>query len=251
MGDWIVPDWPAPDSVRAVITTRSGGHSGPPFNSLNLADHVEDDPAIVARNRAVLTERLGLLSEPNWLEQVHGCGVADVDDAACSNSADASTTSVPGQVCVVMTADCLPLLLCNRAGTRVAAVHAGWRGLVDGVIEAAMERFSEEGEELLAWMGPAIGPDRFEVGDEVRERFMAVNPADKAAFTALGAGKWLADIYTLARSRLDAANCGYVGGGDYCTVSDSERFYSYRRDGVTGRMASLIWIEDFNGVRVD
>ncbi len=243
MGDWIVPDWPVPDSVRAATTTRNGGHSVSPFHSLNLADHVEDDPATVARNRTLLTQRLGLSSEPNWLQQVHGCHVADVDSATCSSSADASTTALPGRVCVVMTADCLPLLLCNRAGTRVAAVHAGWRGLVDGVIEAALERFSEPGDELLAWMGPAIGPKRFEVGDEVRERFVAVNPADAAAFTAHGAGKWLADIYALARTRLQAKNCGYIGGGDYCTVSDSERFFSYRRDGVTGRMASLIWIE--------
>ncbi len=243
MDDWIVPDWPAPDSIRAAITTRKGGHSVSPFHSLNLAEHVDDDSAAVTRNRVVLAERLGLSSEPNWLEQVHGCHVADVDSAAGNSSADASTTVVPGQVCVVMTADCLPLLLCNRAGTRVAAVHAGWRGLVDGVIEAAMERFSEPGDELLAWMGPAIGPEKFEVGDEVRARFLAVNSADETAFTTNGAGKWLADIYALARTRLHGANCGYIGGGDYCTVSDSERFFSYRRDGVTGRMASLIWIK--------
>jgi len=243
MGDWIAPDWPAPGSVRAVITTRKGGHSASPFHSLNLAEHVDDDPTTVARNRAVLIERLGLSSEPRWLQQVHGCDVAEVGDESCGSSADAATTAVPGRVCVVMTADCLPLLLCNRAGTRVAAVHAGWRGLVDGVIEAALARFSEPGDELLAWMGPAIGPERFEVGDEVRARFIAVNPADEAAFVAHGTGKWLADIYALARTRLDGANCGYIGGGDYCTVSDSERFFSYRRDGVTGRMASLIWIE--------
>jgi len=243
MDDWIVPDWPAPDSVRAVITTRAGGCSQPPFDSLNLADHVDDNPAHVAKNRTKLSQVLGLASEPMWLEQVHGCDVAEAADNGYINSADASTSSVPGQVCVVMTADCLPLLLCNRAGTRVAAVHAGWRGLSDGVIEAAVERFSENGEEILAWMGPAIGPDRFEVGDEVRDRFLVLNPADEAAFSAFGTGKWLADIYTLGRHRLQAVNCGYVGGGDYCTVSDAERFFSYRRDGVTGRMASLIWIE--------
>ncbi len=243
MDDWIVPDWPAPASVRAAMTTRKGGHSASPFHSLNLAEHVDDDPATVARNRVVLSERLELSSEPRWLQQVHGCDVAEVGDGNCGNSADAATTAIPGQVCVVMTADCLPLLLCNRTGTRVAAVHAGWRGLVDGVIEAALARFSEPGNELLAWMGPAIGPERFEVGDEVRARFIAVNPADEAAFTARGTGKWLADIYALARTRLHGANCGYIGGGDYCTVSDSERFFSYRRDGITGRMASLIWIE--------
>ncbi len=243
MDDWIVPEWPAPDSVRAIITTRTGGCSQPPFNSLNLADHVDDNPAHVAENRAMLSRVLGLTTEPMWLEQVHGCDVVEADDGSCINIADASTSSEPGKVCVVMTADCLPLLLCNRAGTRVAAVHAGWRGLADGVIEAALERFPEDGKDILAWMGPAIGPDRFEVGDEVREKFLAQNPADGIAFTPIGAGKWLADIYTLARHRLRAANCGYVGGGDYCTVSDAKRFFSYRRDGVTGRMASLIWIE--------
>ncbi len=241
MSDWIIPDWPAPGPVRAVITTRTGGHSQASFAALNLADHVGDDPAIVAANRAVLSERLNLPSEPLWLEQVHGCDVVEVGgDQSC---ADASTTEIPGQVCVVMTADCLPLLICNRAGTRVAAVHAGWRGLADGVIEAALERFSEGGEELLVWLGPAIGPDRFEVGDEVRAQFLTLNPADEDAFIAAGPGKWLADIYQLARSRLQAANVGYIGGGGYCTVSDAERFFSYRRDGITGRMASLIWIE--------
>lgn len=241
MSDWITPDWPAPEWVRAVITTRTGGHSQTPFASLNLAGHVGDDPAVVASNRAVLSERLGLPSEPLWLEQVHGCDVVEVAGGACS--ADASTTEIPGQVCVVMTADCLPLLICNRAGTRVAAVHAGWRGLAAGIIEAALQRFPEAGEELLVWLGPAIGPDRFEIGDEVRERFMSANPADAAAFVAADPGKWLADIYQLARSRLRAAGVGYVGGGGYCTMTETERFFSYRRDGITGRMAALIWIE--------
>ncbi len=241
MSNWIIPDWPVPDHVRAIITTRKGGSSQSPFDSLNLADHVDDNPASVINNRAILFESIGLPSEPMWLRQVHGCDVAEKGDD--STSADASTSTVPGQVCVVMTADCLPLLLCNRAGTRVAAVHAGWRGLADGVIEATLNRFSEDGEELLAWMGPAIGPDRFEVGDDVRDRFLAENSSDENAFVPNGAGKWLADIYSLARTRLKTANCGYVGGGDYCTASDSERFFSYRRDGITGRMASLIWIE--------
>ena len=241
MSDWIIPDWPAPACVRAVITTRAGGHSQPPFASLNLAEHVGDDPILVAENRAILSERLGLPSEPLWLEQLHGCDVVEVESGI--SGADASTTEIPEQVCVVMTADCLPLLICNRAGTRVAAVHAGWRGLADGVIEAAIERFSEDGNELLAWLGPAIGPDRFEVGDDVRERFLGLNPADESAFAVADSGKWFADIYALAHSRLEAKNIGYVGGGDCCTVSDSERFFSYRRDGITGRMASLIWIE--------
>ncbi len=243
MDDWIIPDWPAPNQVRVVITTRHGGHSQGPYGSLNLGDHVGDEPAMVAKNRALLAEKLHLPSEPRWLQQVHGCAVLEGRDGGSGNCADAATTTVAGDVCVVMTADCLPLLLCNRTGTRVAAVHAGWRGLADGVIEAAMAKFSEPGEELLAWLGPAIGPDEFEVGDEVRERFLSENPPDEGAFVANGSGKWLADIYSLARTRLQAVNCGYIGGGDYCTVTEAERFFSYRRDGITGRMASLIWIE--------
>jgi YfiH family protein len=229
--------------VRAVITTRDGGESLAPYHSLNLADHVEDDSAVVAKNRALLRESLKLPSEPMWLQQVHGCTVLEAGKGENGNCADASTTTVAGEICVVMTADCLPLLLCNRSGTQVAAVHAGWRGLADGVIEAAMAKFSEPGEELLAWLGPAIGPDEFEVGGEVRERFLAKNPSDEKAFIAKGSDKWLADIYALARTRLASANCGYVGGGDYCTVTESERFFSYRREGITGRMAALIWIE--------
>ncbi len=243
MTEWIIPDWPAPQQVRSVITTRNGGSSQTPYHSLNLGQHVGDDPAAVENNRALITEMLKLPSEPMWLEQVHGCTVLDGIGEKSGNCADASTTTTPGQVCVVMTADCLPLLLCNRAGTRVAAVHAGWRGLVDGVIEAAMARFDDPGEELLAWLGPAIGPDKFQVGDEVRERFLTENPADASAFVADGSGRWLADIYSLARTRLHFAGCGYIGGGDYCTVTESERFFSYRRDGITGRMAALIWIE--------
>jgi len=242
MHDWIVPDWPVAERIGAVITTRSGGVSSSPFDGLNLADHVGDDMAVVARNRAQLTAALGITSEPLWLNQVHGCQVVEVgsDNPGCT--ADAATANFPGQVCAVLTADCLPLLLCNRDGTRVAAIHAGWRGLAGGVIEATLERFSEPGTDLLAWLGPAIGPEKFEVGDEVRDLFLASNAADAASFRPLRSGKWLADIYQLARNRLQMANLGFVGGGDYCTVSDPERFFSYRRDGVTGRIASLIWI---------
>lgn len=243
MSDCIIPDWPAPKHVRTAITTRNGGYSHGPHNSLNLGDHADDNPTLVMKNRALLVERLHLPSEPRWLQQVHGCTVLESVEGEIGNCADASTSTVAGQVCVVMTADCLPLLLCNRSGSRVAAVHAGWRGLADGVIEAAMASFADPGEDILAWLGPAIGPEKFEVGDEVRERFLTENPSDAAAFVSIGSGKWLADIYTLARTRLQSGNCGYVGGGDYCTVTESERFFSYRRDGITGRMASLIWIE--------
>ncbi len=243
MVDWIEPDWPAAGQVRAVITTRGGGHSAPPFDTLNLADHVGDDPARVARNRALLREALGLRREPFWLRQVHGCAVAGFQSGAGCVEADASVSQVPGQPCAVLTADCLPLLLCNRAGSRVAAVHAGWRGLVAGIIPAALDRFEEPGEQLLAWLGPAIGPQAFEVGSEVRDRFLALDPRHAAAFRPGRGGRWWADIYDLARRVLADRGLGFVGGGDYCTVGDQDRFFSYRRDGVTGRMASLIWIE--------
>jgi YfiH family protein len=244
MVEWILPEWPAPVSVRAVITTRRGGVSRAPYDELNLADHVGDDPRAVSRNREILKEGLGLGHDPAWLEQVHGCDVAHLNAEAGGCRADAAVTSEPGRVCAVLTADCLPLLICNRAGTRVAAIHAGWRGLLAGVIESTLSEFAESGAELLAWLGPAIGPSAFEVGPEVREAFIAGYPGDEKAFVENRPGHWLADIYSLARTRLQAANLGFVGGGDYCTVSESERFFSYRRDGVTGRMASLIWIDD-------
>jgi YfiH family protein len=239
---WIVPDWPVPAHVRSAITTRQGGVSVAPYDSFNLADHVGDAPDAVRSNREQLHGELGLPSEPQWLEQVHGCEVAEVADQATVCRADAATATEPGRVCAVLTADCLPLLLCNRSGSRVAAVHAGWRGLVAGVIESTLARFEDDPSELLVWLGPAIGPEVFEVGPEVREAFVAAHPADEACFMANRPGHWLADIYQLARNRLQRAGAGYVGGGDYCTVSEPERFFSYRRDGVTGRMASLIWI---------
>jgi YfiH family protein len=242
--DWIEPDWPAPARVRSLCTTRAGGASRGPFASLNLADHVGDDPARVARNRALLSDRLALPDEPLWLRQVHGCEVAlgGVDALGCQ--ADAAVAVGPGVVCAVLTADCLPLLLCDPAGTRVAAVHAGWRGLVAGVIETAVASMQTAPGDLLAWLGPAIGPDAFEVGDEVRAAFLAWDPAAGAAFRASSGGRWLADIYLLARRRLDAVGVGQVSGGGLCTVTDARRFYSYRRDGATGRMATLIWMTE-------
>jgi len=239
----IAPEWPAPESVRAVITTRQGGVSRAPFDSLNLALHVGDDPAAVAENRRLLQTLAELPSEPEWLDQVHGTRVLDCPARRNDRQADAATTTRSGQVLAVMTADCLPLLLCNRQGSRVAAVHAGWRGLAAGVIEQAVASFKQPGDQLLAWLGPAIGPLAFEVGDEVRERFVSIDPDAAGAFQSARPGHWMADIYRLARLRLQRLGVGFVGGGDYCTVNDSRRFFSYRRDGVTGRMASLIWIE--------
>jgi len=243
MLDCIIPQWPAPEWVKAVITTRQGGHSLIPYASLNLGDHVGDDPERVRENRKLLAAEIGLPAQPLWLQQVHGCDVALCGEDVGGRRADASTAMEPGQVCVVLTADCLPLLMCNRSGTRVAAVHAGWRGLAAGVVEAALNCFSDPLDELLVWLGPAIGPQAFEVGDEVRELFVQVAEESEAGFTRNGTGRWLADLYFLARVRLNANRLGFVGGGNYCTFAERERFFSYRRDGVTGRTASMIWIE--------
>ncbi len=238
---WIVPDWPAPAGVRALSTTRAGGVSVAPYDSLNLGTHVGDDPANVAANRAQV--RRIVPSEPAWLNQVHGTVVVDAASVAGVPDADASVSRTPGAVCVVMTADCLPVLLCDRAGTVVGAAHAGWRGLHGGVIEATVTAMQVAPADVIAWLGPAIGPTAFEVGDEVRAAFVAVDAIADAAFKPAGQpGKWLADIYLLARQRLAALGVTAVYGGDCCTVSESRRFFSYRRDGVTGRMASLVWL---------
>jgi YfiH family protein len=240
---WLTPHWPAPRRVRALVTTRAGGHSTGPYAGLNLGDHVGDDPETVARNRRLLVQALGLPAEPLWLQQVHGCELARAGRDGPGCEADAALAETAGQVCAVLTADCLPLLLCDRAGSRVAAVHAGWRGLAAGVIENALDAMACEPGEILCWLGPAIGPDAFEVGAEVRDVFLSHDPAAETAFRPSPAGRWLADIYALARQRLARRAVGYVGGGGYCTVGDPRRFYSYRRDGTTGRMASLIYIE--------
>jgi YfiH family protein len=239
----LMPEWPAPSSIKAVMTTRYGGISKPPYDSLNLGEHVGDDPQSVLENRRLLASVANLPSMPIWLNQVHSASVLDCGVTIGSNTADAITTVRPQQVCVVMTADCLPVLLCNQAGTRVAAVHAGWRGLAEGVIEAALSHFNDPVDQILAWLGPAIGPEAFEVGLEVRERFIQDDLRASGAFVAGRPGHWMTDIYQLARIRLERAGVGFIGGGDYCTVTDNNRFFSYRRDGVTGRMASLIWIE--------
>ncbi len=238
---WIVPGWPAPANVKALSTTRAGGVGTAPFDSLNLGTHVGDDPAAVAANRARL--RALLPAEPCWLNQVHGTAVVDLATEHGVPDADAAVSRTPGAVCVVMTADCLPVLLCDRAGTVVGAAHAGWRGLQGGVIEAAVRAMNVPAGELMAWLGPAIGPAAFEVGDEVRAAFVADDPAAACAFRPAGpAGKWLADLYLLARQRLAALGVTAVHGGDSCTFTEAERFFSYRRDGRTGRMASLVWL---------
>ena len=238
----LFPTWPAPAKVNAAVTTRTGGVSLPPYDSFNLGDHVGDDPQAVAENRRRLAEALKLPTEPRWLKQVHGTCVADASSCTKGCEADAAYTEKGGEVCVVLTADCLPLLLCDRSATRVAAVHAGWRGLLEGVIEQTVSALGP-GDELLAWLGPAIGPQAFEVGSEVREAFVVEDAAAKDAFISTQAGRYLADIYALARQRLHRVGVNAVYGGEHCTYSEPERFYSYRRDGVTGRMASLIWLE--------
>jgi YfiH family protein len=238
--DLIVPDWPAPPNVRALVTTRAGGVSLPPYASLNLGDHVGDAPAAVLENRRLLSAHLP--SAPLWLKQVHGTRCVDAARAAPDSEADAVFARRPGTVCAVLTADCLPLLLCDAAGTVVAAAHAGWRGLAAGVVETTVRAMDVPEEHLMAWLGPAIGPENFEVGGAVRAAFLARDPAAASAFAARPDGKWLCDIYLLARQRLAALGIRRVAGADFCTVRDAARFYSYRRDGVTGRMASLIWL---------
>ena len=238
---WIVPGWPAPANVKALSTTRAGGLGVAPFDSLNLGTHVGDDPAAVSANRARLRARLP--AEPGWLNQVHGTAVVDLATVHGVPDADGAIARRPGAVCVVMTADCLPVLLCDRAGTVVGAAHAGWRGLQGGVIEATTRAMGVPAGDLMAWLGPAIGPEAFEVGDEVRAAFVADDSAAAAAFRPAGpAGKWLADLYLLARQRLAALGVAGVYGGDACTFTEAARFFSYRRNGRTGRMASLVWL---------
>jgi len=223
------------------MTTREGGVSQAPWASLNLGDHVGDNPVHVAANRARLRQQLP--NEPAWLRQVHSARVVEIGREP-NPEADAAYSRQSGQVCAVLTADCLPVLFCDRAGSVVAAAHAGWRGLAGGVLEATVAAMRVPPGEILVWMGAAIGPQAFEVGDEVREAFIAQHAEASEAFVPQPMpGKWLADIYRLARIRLNHAGVQAIYGGGRCTYQEAEAFYSYRRDGVTGRMASLIWLE--------
>ena len=239
-----MPQWPAPAAVKALSTTRIGGCSQVPYDGFNLAEHVGDDQAAVAKNRYLLTEQLP--AEPVWLKQVHSNRVVDAAAAQTNCVADGSYTTQSKIVSVVMTADCLPVLACNRHGTGVAALHAGWRGLAEGIIEQGIEKLMQttrsHPEDMLIWLGPAIGPKVFEVGEEVREQFMRHNQTSKHSFIpAASPDKWLADVYKLAKLRLAQLGVENIYGGDYCTYSQAERFFSYRRNGITGRMASMIW----------
>jgi len=238
----IVPQWPAPENVQALSTTRAGGFSQGVYHSNNFGTHVGDDAEAVEKNRQQLMDNFQLPSVPVWMNQVHSQQALAFENAAGAK-ADACYSLNSGEVCVVMTADCLPVLMTNRQGTRVAAAHAGWRGLLDGILENTVAKLECPAEQLLVWLGPAIGPKAFEVGDDVRNAFIQKNAASIDAFQALNAGKWLADIYHLARQRLIACGVNQIFGGEFCTFNDSDRFFSYRRDGVCGRMASLIWLD--------
>jgi polyphenol oxidase len=237
-------DWNLPRGVRAAFTTRAGGASIPPWNSFNLGTHVGDEPSAVAANRSRLAGLLELSEEPAWLNQVHGTEVVDLDARPKGNvpaTADASIATLPGRICVVMVADCLPVLFASRDGKRVAAAHAGWRGLVAGVLERTVSAMGIVPSELSAWLGPAISQPHFEVGDEVRDAFVAVDRGAGERFVPNERGRWQADLVGLAGRRLSAIGIKDVSGGEWCTFADRERFYSYRRDGKGGRMAALIW----------
>jgi len=241
----ILPDWQVPAQVKAFSTTRAGGVSGGVYSSNNLALHVGDNKSDVLKNRALLRKKrcknARLPAEPFWLNQTHTTTVVNV--AESETDADASYSKNPGEVCVVMTADCLPVLLTDKQGRQVAAIHAGWRGLLNGVIENALTQFSAVGSDIVAWLGPAIGPKAFEVGAEVRDGFVEQNIDVLPAFRQCSEDKWLANIYALARMRLKDCGVTAIYGGDYCTYHDEPLFYSYRRDKTCGRMATLIWLD--------
>jgi polyphenol oxidase len=251
---FISPNWPAPVNVKALQTTRTGGFSHAPFTSFNLGTHVNDDAIAVAKNRQLLSTYLP--SDPVWVNQVHGVEVIDAAASSCLQNADASFTTKANVVCVTMTADCLPLLLCDKRGSVVAAVHAGWRGLCDGVIEEAIRKMLVPPADVLVWLGPAIGPNAFEVGNDVREQFIEKDSQATLAFKSLdnkADDKWLCNIYLLAKQRLNKLGVTQIYGAsdhddgnyaeNFCTYTDEARFFSFRRTNVTGRMASLIWLE--------
>jgi purine-nucleoside/S-methyl-5'-thioadenosine phosphorylase / adenosine deaminase len=243
----ITPNWPAPDNIHAYSSTRISGESQGIYAGLNLAQHVGDDPQTVEQNRRQLLAALHLSNEPFWLNQVHQATVLNTStqknslEGSVAPNADASFSLQANCVCAVMTADCLPVLICNSQGNKVSAVHAGWRGLAEGVIENTVAALNERPGRLMAWLGPAIGPQAFEVGEEVRHAFVEKFAQAEAAFIQNRPGHYLADIYQLARLVLSSAGVKAIYGGEYCTFNDANHFYSYRRDGTTGRQVSLIW----------
>jgi YfiH family protein len=257
--DLLKPRWSAPDNVVAFTTTRNGGVSGAPYASFNLGDHVGDQAQLVAHNRRRLREDCSLPSEPVWLVQTHSTRVLDLDldnqvstdlisdklpaGKFPSNEADAAITSRAGCVCAVMTADCMPLFLCSRDGSKVAVVHAGWRGIADGIIERAVQKFEQPASSILAWAGPTIGPQHFEIGDDVRQQLAGPDGAYTRSIKSSNNGKWLADLYVLAGFRLAQLGVIEFGYDGSCTYADQQQFFSYRRDNLTGRMASIIYLK--------
>lgn len=242
MLEFLRPDWPAPANIHAFSSTRNSGYSQPPFDSFNPASHVGDSLEAVQRNRQLLVQQLNLPAQPLWLDQVHGVTVVDAsNDEMASCQGDACFSRQPNRVCAVMTADCLPVLFCDRQGQTVAAAHAGWRGLLAGVLESTLETMACQSVDIMAWLGPAIGPNNFEVGEEVYQAFVQQSADNASAFEANRPGHYLADIYQLARLRLHNRGVNQIYGGDRCTFEEQDRFFSYRRDGQTGRMVSLIW----------
>jgi YfiH family protein len=272
--EWAIiePEWPAPKGVRSAFTLRTGGVSVSPYDSLNVGAHVRDVGAAVEENRRRVRERLRMPAEPVWLQQVHGIEVADLDVAeplapvgrggAGAESvhlspgaeralppasgfvrADAAVTRAPGRVCVIQVADCMPVLFAAGDGSAVGAAHAGWRGLAGGVLEETVRHLGVPAAQLIAWLGPTIGQDHFEVGDEVRAAFMSHDPDAASSFEANARGRWQCDLYALARRRLVALGVRDIFGGGWCTYADKDRFFSYRRDGQCGRMAALVWME--------
>ena len=248
--EWLTPRWPAPPKVRALSTLRGGGVSTGRYASLNLGDHVEDAPEAVAENRRRLRSAAALPAEPRWLAQVHGVGIADLDTLsadpapeASAPEADGAVTRVPGRICAILAADCLPVLIASERGDAVAAAHAGWRGLAGGVIEAAVRALGSPPDSLLAWLGPAIGPRFFEVGPEVREQLLRGDPGALTAFVSNARGRFMADLAGLARRRLERLGITRIYGGGECTHAEAGRYFSHRRDGLTGRQATLVWLE--------
>ena len=243
---FLYPEWPAPPNIRALSTFRAGGVSKSPFNSLNLAAHVGDNLDSVVQNRAIISRDLGLPTEPIWLEQIHSDRAIEAIYRPLPEQADASYTSKIAVVCAVLTADCLPLLICSKDGLQVAAVHAGWKGLLAGVVTntiKALQKASSQNSGYMVWLGPAIGPKCFEVGAEVHEAFVRKHLRNESAFIQVSKDKWLADIYHLARIELTEMRITDVYSSSACTFTENELYYSYRRDSQTGRMASLIWRE--------
>jgi len=241
----IYPNWQAPKNIKALTTVRSGGVSLPPFDSFNLGDHVCDDPKAVQQNRSLLVDKFDLPHQPFFLIQTHSTKVIELPFTGSNVEADAVYTQQANQVCLVMTADCLPVLFFNKEGSEVAAAHAGWRGLCDGILEETVAKFKCPTSDIIAWLGPAIGPTAFQVGEEIIEQFCAFDSNAKLAFTPdlTTSGKFLGNLYQLATQRLNKLGITEISGGGHCTYTEQDKFFSYRRDKKTGRMASLIWIE--------